>query len=307
MEEYYYRLQMSGFPAIMDLKELSYKIHLSKSFLYLLWKFNNEFYKEIQLPKKGNGFRSIFCPSKEMKAVQAWILRNILDKVQISDSATGFRKGKNVLDNVNLHKNNRFFLCLDIENFFPSIPYAYVYTIFKSIGYNSHVSHILTSLCTCKDILPQGAVTSPALSNIICIRLDKRIRNYVGKFNITYTRYADDLIFSSMSPRILFRIKKLVIEILINEGFELNKSKTRVMGPCSQRKVTGLVISDNSVGIGRKRKKILRATIHHFVKKKLSEAKKEKMRNHINGWFAYLKSVDPKGREQLESYLNRIS
>lgn len=298
---------MSGFPAIMDLKELSYKIHLSKHFLFRLWKFNNEFYKEIQLPKKGNGFRSIFCPSKEMKAVQAWILRNILDKVQISDSATGFCKGKNVLDNVNLHKNNRFILCLDIENFFPSIPYAKVYNVFKSIGYSSHLSHILTSLCTCKDILPQGAVTSPALSNIICIRLDKRIRNYVGKFNITYTRYADDLIFSSTSHRILFRIKKFVIAILRNEGFKLNKSKTRVMGPCRQRKVTGLVISDNSVGIGRKRKRVLRATIHHFVKNKLPNAKKEKMRNHINGWFAYLKSVDPKGREQLESYLNRIS
>jgi len=307
MNEYYYRLQMSGFPVIMDLKELSYKIHLSKSFLFLLWKFNNEFYKEIKLPKKGNGFRSIFCPSKEMKAVQAWILRNILDKVQISDSATGFCKGRNVLDNVNFHKNNRFFLCLDIENFFPSIPYAYVYSIFKSIGYNSHVSHILTSLCTCKEILPQGAVTSPALSNIICIRLDKRIRNYVGKFNITYTRYADDLIFSSMSHRALFRIKKFVIAILRNEGFKLNKSKTRVMGPCSQRKVTGLVISDNSVGIGRKRKRVLRATIHHFVKNELLNAEKEKMRNHINGWFAYLKSVDPKAREQLESYLNRIS
>jgi len=298
---------MTGFPAIWDLKELSYKIHLSTSFLYMLWKFNNEYYIEIQLPKKGNGFRSIFCPSNEMKAVQAWILRNILDKVQISDSATGFCKGKNVLDNVNLHKNNRFFLCLDIENFFPSIPDAKVYNVFNSIGYSSYVSHILTSLCTCKEILPQGAVTSPALSNIICIRLDKRIRNYVGKFNISYTRYADDLIFSSMSHRILFRIKKFVIAILRNEGFEINKSKTRVMGPCTQRKVTGLVISDNSVGIGRKRKRVLRAEIHHLIKKKLSKEKKAKTRNHINGWFAYLKSVDPKARGQLESYLNRIS
>lgn len=300
-------LYMSGRPIVTDLQSLADHVHISPGFLYRLSKYNDKFYKIFKLAKKNGGSRIIFCPSKEMKAVQAWILRNVLGGIKVTDNATGFRKGLNILYNAECHKDNRYFLCLDIEDFFPSISYAKVYTIFKSLGYNSHVSHIFSSLCTCQGKLPQGAVTSPALSNIICIRLDHRISGYVGKRNITYTRYADDMVFSSMSPSRLVGIKKFVTQILKDEGFELNESKTRFLGPRRQRKVTGLVISDESLGVGRKRKRILRASIHHLFVASLSSVEREKLRSHLGGWFAYMNSVDPKGLKQLKNYLTHIS
>lgn len=302
-----YRSHMVGLPLVEDLEDLTDYVHLSSGLLYRLSKYNNKFYKSFKLPKKSGGFRIIFCPSKEMKAVQAWILRTILDKIPMSDSATGFRTGKNTLDNAKPHKDNRYFLCLDIEDFFPSIPYAKVYTVFKAIEYNSHVSHIFASLCTCKGKLPQGAVSSPALSNIICTRLDHRISGYVGKRNITYTRYADDMAFSSLSPIRLVGTKKVIVEILRSEGFELNKAKTRFLGPRRQRKVTGLIISDESLGVGRKRKRILRATIHRLVTANLSNIERGRLSRHISGWFAYMNSIDPKGLDQLKLYAKRLS
>lgn len=297
---------MFNLPLVTDLQSLADYTHISPGLLYRLSKYNDKFYKIFQLPKKIGGVRTIFCPSKGMKAVQAWILRNILDKAQVAENATGFRKGMNVLDNAERHKDNRYFLCLDIEDFFPSISYAKVFTIFKSLGYNSHVSHIFSSLCTCQEKLPQGAVTSPALSNIICIRLDHRISGYVGKRNIIYTRYADDMVFSSMSPSRLVGIIKFIVQILKDEGFELNESKTRFLGPRRQRKVTGLIMSDNSIGVGRKKKRILRATIHHLVSGEFVPAEREKIISHVKGWSAYMKSVDLVGLQQLGKYCKHL-
>ncbi|MFX0195473.1 MAG: retron St85 family RNA-directed DNA polymerase [Candidatus Hodarchaeota archaeon] len=293
---------MSGFPLVEDLQTLADYVHLSTELLYRLSKYNDKFYKIFKRPKENGGFRIIFCPSKEMKAVQAWILRNILDKIHVADSATGFRTGINVLENAKRHKENRYFLCLDIEDFFPSISYGKVYTVFRTIGYNPHVSHIFTSLCTCKGKLPQGGVSSPALSNIICIRLDHRISGYVGKRNVTYTRYADDMTFSSLNHKRLVGVKSRVTDILHSEAFKLNEAKTRLLGPRRQRKVTGIIISEGSLGVGRKRKRIIRATIHRLVKENLSSIEDERLCNHINGWLSYMKTVDNTGLNQIKKY-----
>lgn len=297
-----YRLQMFGFPVIENIQDLANYTHLSKALLYKLSKYNSMCYRIFKLPKKKIGFRKIYCPTKEMKSIQAWILRNILQALNVSDFATGFVKGKNIYHNAERHKTNRYFLCLDIDNFFPSITYAKVYNVFRTIGYNPHVSHILASFCTYRNILPQGAITSPALSNIICIKMDNRIAGYVGKRNITYTRYADDMTFSSLSDNRLVRIKDFVAKIIQDEGFELNKSKTRFLGPNRQRKITGLIINEKSFGIGRKSERLLRAKIHRFYIKPLPDQEKEKLRTHISGWLAYMQKVDFRRLSRLIEY-----
>jgi RNA-directed DNA polymerase len=301
-----HQLSMFDLPVVKDVGSLSDLVHLSSGLLYRLSRYNNSFYSRFRLKKKGGGNRFIFSPTKEMKAVQAWILRMILDRIQVSESAMGFRKGKNIFHNALCHKGNRYFLCLDIENFFPSIPYSKIYNVFKTIGYDPHVSHIFSALCTCDGILPQGGVTSPSLSNIICNRMDRRIAGYVGKQNITYTRYADDMVFSSINPRRLVGIKRVIAEILISEGFTLNEAKTRFLGPRRQRKVTGLVMSDDSFGIGRIKKRKLRATIHRLVKKKLSQKSKDKLVQQINGWLAFIYGVDRKGFGQIAKYAKNL-
>jgi len=237
-----------------------------------------------------------------MKAVQSWILHNILQKVELSETATGFRERIGIRENALAHKDNQYILCMDVDNFFPTIKYSMVFNVFKTLGYNVHVSHILTSLCTCKGILPQGGVTSPIISNIICIRLDRRIAGYVGKHNVTYTRYADDLTFSSLSFPRLMRIKKFVERIIHEEGFTLNNDKTRFMGRSKRKKVTGLVISDKGVGIGKTKKRALRAKIYQLLKNKVEENDKPKLVNHINGWLAFLFHIDEAGVRALERY-----
>jgi retron-type reverse transcriptase len=302
-----YLQRMIGIPAVKDLQSLSDQTHLSKALLFKLSKCNDKFYKHFELPKRGGGSRTISCPAREMKAVQAWILRRILERVSVADAATAYIPGKNILQNLRPHKGNRYFLCMDIEDFFPSITYPKIYTIFKTLGYNPHVAHIFTSLCTCDDRLPQGSVTSPALSNIVCIRMDHRISAYAGKRNIAYTRYADDMTFSSKTPSRLISVHKVVAEIVQSEGYRINEDKTRFMGPRRRRKITGLVVSDENVGVGRSRKRILRAALHALLTKPLADEEKSKLRYHLGGWLAYMKDVDVEGFGQLRRYTHQLA
>ena len=302
-----YSLAMFGLPLINDLKTLADEISLSPGLLYKLSVVNEKFYYSFDLPKKSGGSRKIHAPSRSMKAVQSWILRNILDKIQLHQAATGFRLKRSVRDNAVPHMSNTYLLCMDIDDFFPSISYAKVYTVFRGIGYNAHVAHIFSGLCTCEGRLPQGGVTSPALSNIVCIRLDRRLSSFVGRRNITYTRYADDMTFSCKSPQILSSIMPTIQHILKDEGFKLNTKKTRRMGPARQRRITGLVLSNSSVGVGKKRKQNLRASIYNLLSGKVGNDERLLQEARLRGWFAYLHSVDQVGIDQLRLYTAKLA
>lgn len=304
-----YSLYMTGLPIIETLTDLEEHTRLSKGLLYKLWKVSHLFYHERRLRKKSGGIRIIAAPAKTMKAVQYWILKNILEQVKVSPHATAFIKGVNILKNITPHMTqyfeNQYFMCLDIKDFFPTIKYKHVYSVFNALGYSPHISHILSSICTYKGCLPQGGVTSPALSNIVCIRLDKRVAGCAGKRNITYTRYADDFTFSSANQNKFKKVREIVTEILINEGYELNENKTRILGPRRCRKITGITIRDKGFGIGRKQKRIIRSAIHKVFKTKIDEIKKETLKNYVQGWLAFMKDIDAKGHEQLTTYLNK--
>ena len=302
-----YSLVMFGLPLVTDIRTLADETSLSRGLLYKLSVANNSHYYSFEIAKKSGGARRIHAPSRDMKAVQAWILRNILDRVQLHESATGFRSKRSIRENALPHIPNPYVLCMDIEGFFPAIPYAKVYTVFKALGYNAHVAHTFSRLCTCEDSLPQGGVTSPALSNIVCIRLDRRISSFVGRRNITYTRYADDMTFSCKSPKILNSIAPTIRHILKDEGFSLNTRKTRRMGPARQRRITGLVLSNSSVGVGRKRKHNLRASIYNLLSGKVATDERDLQAARLRGWFANLHSVDRVGFDQLSVYTARLA
>jgi RNA-directed DNA polymerase len=298
---------MFGLPVITDLRSLSDRTGLSRRLLYKLSVVGDRFYHRFEKPKKSGGSRTIMNPSQEMKAAQAWILRNLLERVELHPAATGFRKGHNIADNATPHAHNRYFLSLDIEDFFPSIRYGKVYSTFKSLGYNSHVAHILAKLCTCDGKLPQGGVSSPALANIVCMKLDRRISGFVGRRNVAYTRYADDLTFSGMVPNRLMSIKPTIQHIVEDEGFRLNSAKTRLKGPRQQCKVTGLVLSDGHVGLERKQKRNLRAAIHCLVLGRPSPKGLTWSQVQVRGWLAFVKSVDKTGLRQLESHAETLA
>lgn len=295
-------MSMFGLPLIKGLHSLSSEIGLSPGLLFNMTVSNHKFYRSFDIPKKTGAPRTIHAPSRDMKAVQAWILRNILDKVQFHPAATGFIRSRSIRDNASPHQSNLYLLCVDIEDFFPSIGYGKVYNTFRTLGYNPHTAHIFTKLCTFEGKLPQGAVTSPALSNIICTRLDRRMSSFVGERNITYTRYADDLTFSCMSPNLLSSILPTIGHIIETEDFVLNDRKTRRMGPRQQRRVTGLVLSEGRVGIGRKRRRTLRAKIHKVLCQKAATAASTKLEAHMRGWLAHLNAVDKRSLAQLRNF-----
>lgn len=296
------------FPKIESIRDLANEIKLSENLIYNLTNNTDKFYKHVKKRKSSGGYRDLYCPSRKLKAVQAWILRNILEIIPLENSATAFRKGLNIKDNTEMHKNNKFIVCLDIKNFFDNIQRKWVYNLFLNLGYSKHVSLLFTNLCTYKGHLPQGGVTSPCLSNILLKRFDRRIAGYAGARNITYTRYADDITLSKNEPAILIKSINFIKKIINDEGFEINKNKTRILRPGSRREITGLIITDNNrISIGRKRKRKLRAEIHHYMyeKKEVWEDHK-KLKNHLEGWMNFIKSVDEKAYNQLKNYWQNL-
>ncbi|PDY03423.1 RNA-dependent DNA polymerase [Bacillus cereus] len=296
-----------GLPRVDNIEELSYKINLSEHTLHKVLKTVDLQYKTIHIPKKSGFTRTVHSPSMVLKAIQAWILRNILDPILVDPAATAFVKNTNIKDNVKRHNGNRFFLCMDIEDFFHSIGQNKVYQFFKGLGYNSHMSLVFSKFCTYDDYLPQGAVTSPSLSNLINIKLDRRIFGYCSSKNIVYSRYADDFTFSCNNPHKLIKAKYMLEKIIEDEGYELNENKTRILRPGNARKITGLIVAeDGKIGIGRKKKRLIRANIYNLYNKDLPDDEYKKLENHIQGWFNYLYSVDQVAYHQLKNYQSEV-
>lgn len=130
-------------------------------------------------------------------------------------------------------------------------------------------------------------------------------RGYVGKRGVVYTRYADDMTFSAYSPSKLMRVYPLVKSIIEDEGFLLNTAKTRFAGPSRQHRVTGLIVADNEVGIGRNKMRRIRAKIHHLCNFHKNSAPNDQV-GHVIGWLAFINSVDLKRRETLDKYIKKM-
>lgn len=294
-------------PAFSNSRELAALLHVKPGLIATLSSFSSKFYRRYNILKSDGRLRAIRQPRRDLKGVQAWILRNILDKLTASAYATAYIKRRNIKDNVSPHRNNRFFVCLDMEEFFPSISIRRVAKTFLLIGYSKAVSEVLALLCTCNGNLPQGAITSPSMSNLITAKLDRRIAGYTSKRNITYTRYADDITLSSNNPVTLHKSLARILKIIKSEHFKPNMSKLRILGPRRRCSITGLIKNNSEAkfGIGKKKKRRMRAVMHHCLFG-LSNDAKYTSEASIIGWLNYLKSVDRESYEQMNSYWNRL-
>lgn len=307
LKEYSKRLSDNDVPIIFNLR------HLRK---YLKIKKNNQneffgdsrflLYKEFYIPKKSAGFRRIQAPIESLETKQKWIKVNILDKLTVSHNAKGFKKNTNIVDNAIEHCNKNFVLNLDIENFFPSISYSKVFKLFYYIGYNREISHLLSKLCTNElNVLPQGAPTSPIISNLVNLKLDKRLENFAKSINGSYTRYADDITISSNSNP--FKYISVITKIINEEGYKLNKKKTRVQNSGQQQVVTGLTVN-TTVSISKKIKKELINAIYYINKYGICDhmkhinCKKNHYKEHLFGLAYFVKMVEPElGVKYLKS------
>lgn len=296
-----YQLRNLGLPVILDLKEFSNEIRLSESAIKKYICFADHYYLTYTIPKKTGGERLIAQPSRELKAIQSWLLRNILDKLSSSNASKGFELGTSIYDNAYPHIGSNVILSLDIDNFFPSIPANKVYGVFYSLGYTKLISSAFTSICTFKGFLPQGSPASPKLANLVCSKLDSRIQGYAGKNGIIFTRYADDITLSCQSIKKIEKAKYFIQTVIKDEGFRVNKKKTRLMGLRKKKSVTGLVVSSNKAGVGREVYREMRVKLHHLYTGKADNY------SHVNGWLAFIYGVDDGIFKKLSTYIKKLS
>lgn len=285
-----------------NLNDMSKATRLSSETLRLMIYRADFRYRIYSIEKKGpvKKMRTIYQPSRELKALQGWVLRNILDKLSSSPFSIGFEKNQSILNNATPHMGANFILNIDLEDFFPSLTADKVFGVFHSLGYNRLVSSCLTKICCYRNLLPQGAPSSPKLANLICSKLDYRIQGYAGSRGLIYTRYADDLTLSAQSMKKVVKAKDFLISIIPTEGLKVNALKTCISGPRSQKKVTGLVISQEKVGIGRLKYKEIRAKIHHIFTGRSMEVE------HVKGWLSFISSVDSKSHKRLTAYIGKL-
>ncbi|MEX6587133.1 retron St85 family RNA-directed DNA polymerase [Paraclostridium bifermentans] len=297
-------LESLNLPKIYNLESFSTEIGLSTTILYLLSQRQDKFYHQVIIPKRKSGNRILSIPSMSMKIVQKWIKLRILDKIPVSNCAMAFRRGNSygIKTNAELHKYNTYILRLDLKDFFNSIKREKVFYLFREIGYNNYISNILSNICTFNESLPQGGITSPSISNLICKKLDIRLESLASKRDITYTRYADDLIFSCNDEVLLIKTKNAILDILKSEGMEVNKLKTKFIRPGSRKKITGLHIDKNRVIVPRDTKRKVRAMIHYSIAtgdySKLDE---------IKGYISFISSIEENYISKIKSYINKIA
>lgn len=287
----------NGVPIIFDFNHLCLLLGRNQTYLASVANSNIHHYREFEIPKRSGGKRTISAPYPALLECQSWIYENILAKVRIHSSAHGFTFNKSIITNSKVHVGQKHFLKIDLKDFFPSITINQVITIFKSLGYTHKVSFYLASICCYGNVLPQGAPTSPMLSNIVAKTLDNRLIKFAKKFNLRYTRYADDLAFSGDS----IPVKHIeYITIIINScGFTVNEKKTSLQQEKHKRIVTGISIAENEIKVPREYKRRLKLEIHCIRKHGLmGHIRKNKIKNpdyllSIIGKIHFWLSVEP--------------
>lgn len=304
------RLIDNGLPVIFDMHHLTALIGADNTFLEKLISAEDYFYSERKIPKKRGGSRTLFVPSAELKYIQRWILDNILVKIQISDYATGFRNNMSILTNARCHVNKYCVVNIDIKDFFPSVSLEKIFRIFYYYGYTAEVSFVLAKLCTYRGRLPQGSPASPAISNIVCLKLDARLSALAAKYESTYSRYADDITFSSQhdAKSILIPAEK----ILQDEGFNINSDKTRIAYPHQRQEVTGLIVNNGSVRVPKKYKRDLRQELYYCSKYGVEghmeriQCDKAFFKEYIYGKILFVSMVEPEEGSKLVKIADEI-
>lgn len=303
------RLHNNGFPIVLNSYHLSNLCGIKWDVLKNLIEDNSYDYHKFYITKKDKvSKREILVPSKELSFIQKYIKENILDKVEISGYSYGFAKNKNIKKNAEIHLNSNVVLNIDLKDFFPSIDSRRVYYIFYKIcGYDKTMSYCLTKLVMYKNKLPQGACTSPIISNIVSYKLDLRLGNLAAANNMKYTRYADDITFSG--EKITKKFYLLVKQIITEEGFKVNDKKVHLSSKAYKQEVTGLIINNNKVSVDRKYIRKIKQELYYIKKYGLdNHIEKSGIKNsfyveHLKGKILFIKSIDEeKGIELLKEF-----
>lgn len=290
-------LVKKGLPVITSITHLAHMVGLKHHYLCAMAYAPAKFYRRFSIKKKNGGNRMIHEPLPDLKRVQKWILNEILSKIPVSIFAKAYIKGQTLRANARFHVKQKVVVSLDLKDFFSNINSYHIYMIFFQMGYKKNISLFLTNLCCLNGALPQGAPTSPYLSNIRMHEVDDALGKFCTQNKLRYTRYADDMTFSGD-----VNVKEIISYVrkeLYRAGFQLNKEKTRVARGNACQKVTGIVVNER-MQAPRDLRRRLRQIVYYIRKYGLESHIKhinDTHRNyllHIIGQLQFALFVNPK-------------
>lgn len=328
-------------PKLQSVGSLSEQLfNLPASIVQWLGDARAQHYLVKAIAKRGSSHgkqpRIIEQPKRLLKAAQRDIAREILQWVPVHPAAHGFVRGRSVISFTGQHVGQPAILRMDLANFFPSIRASRVSAVFRSLGYPLAVGNLLTNMCTKSSQLdgllflselpreqysqllalygnahlPQGAPTSPALANLVAYRLDARLIGLAKNAGCRYSRYADDLLFSGDRSwqRHAKSFAVQVAAIAMDEGFQVNHRKTRLMPQATRQLATGVVINQHA-NIERRRFDNLKATLNNCVRSGPSSQNREQRANfraHLLGRIGWVEQLNPSRAAKLRRIFDQI-
>ena len=295
-------------------------------------------YRARWVPKSRGRARLLEIPTPLLMRVQRQLLADLLNHVPPHPAVHGFRPRHSAITNAAAHCGRAVVIRFDLTDFFPSIPAGRVFRLFLTLGYSEPVARLLGGLCTTRlpdavwrarpnpltdgsdhatrtrlasRHLPQGAPTSPALANLVARRFDRRLAGLASACGATYTRYADDLTFSGGDDvrRAAARLARRVVLIAAEEGFTLNRGKTRVQGRGGRQTVTGLVVNLRP-NVPRAEFDLLKAILTNCARHgpaTQNRANHPDFRAHLAGRVAHVAAVHPARGRKLWALFDRIT
>ncbi|WP_426593820.1 reverse transcriptase family protein [Cellulomonas sp. McL0617] len=325
------RNEISGTQPILSLAHLSRLTGASHDYLRSVVERRQDPYTEISKPKRSGGRRAIAMPHPLLMSVQRFILRSSLSNLSLHPRSFAYQQGRSAVDCASLHIGAKWLIKLDLHDFFGSISDAMVYPVFRDQGYSELVSFELMRLCTrgpwlpqdlrrrdtlmeaypaipsyasgSRGFLPQGAPTSGALANAVATPLDHALFKLSSARGLVYTRYSDDLTFSSaghMSRADAATVVGRVARLVSKQGLVLHHKKTRVIPPRARHVVLGLVVGADEVRLRPEFRRQVEVHVHSVGARGLFSHAEARgftsvlgMVSYVDGCLAYAAGVEP--------------
>lgn len=331
----------SHLPPVLSLKHLARLTGVTYEFLRdVVSRNTTESYLRLfriqkrPLPGEGDRYRIIAVPEPRLMKVQRWINNNILANTLVDDASVAFSTGDSIMTAASHHCGARWLVKLDIKSFFESISERQVFHVFVNMGYQPLIALEMARICTRVRVnsarskrwhvepgrwmtinsyqsnkqgyLPQGAPTSPRLSNLVVKDFDRSLREVAEGQGLIYTRYADDLSFSTMSSdfsrKEASQFIRRVYKIMGSYGFSPNKTKTHIASPRARKVILGLLVDRDQPRLTREFKLRIRQHLHYLTHPDFGPARHAEanrsasiygLRNHVRGLLAFAASVEP--------------
>jgi len=279
-------LASKGLPPVVSIRCLATLFGYSSKFTGALYQRTERYYRTFSIPK-GRKRRTIHAPKIALKVVQKWFGFHLAEVVKFDESVFGFVKRRSAIKAAALHCESDWVYSVDIEDFFPSTPLSKVVGALIDLGYTPHGAGLIAKLCCYNGRLSQGSPASPILSNLVFRHADTELSAIAKKFELHYTRYADDIVFSGKGefPE---EIKTAVHTVIESRGWRIAAQKERLAKRPNRLKVHGLLVHGEKPRLTKRYRNKIRAFKHLLANESVAPADVAKLKGHIS----YARSVD---------------